>query len=134
MKPFEIIEEVHCGIVLLADASFQGLDKIDSALADRITVRHTMSHFPHNGIWNAFLEAFAKSIVAVDAAILTSSECQKATHLATGGNRRRFRRLIVEAVLIAVDADAPILLESHFSLAYDRTAGEAALHANPYAK
>jgi Bacterial TniB protein len=130
----EIIEEVHCGMVLLADASFQGLEKIDSALADRITVRHTMAHFGPNAIWNAFLESFAKSIVVVDATILNSTECQSSTHIATDGNRRRFRRLIVEAVLIAVDAAAPILLESHFALAYERTAGEDTLRSNPYAK
>jgi hypothetical protein len=130
----EIMEEVHCGMVLLADSSFQGLEKIDSALADRITVRHTMVHFVPNAIWNAFLDAFAKSIVVVDAAILSTTDCQKKTHIATGGNRRWFRRLIVEALLIAVDVAAPILLESHFWLAYERTAGEDALRANPYAK
>lgn len=130
----EIMEEVHCGMVLLADASFQGLEKIDLALADRITVRHTMSHFGLNAIWDAFLDAFAKSIIVVNAYILTTSDIRKATHVATGGNRRRFRRLIVEAVLVAVDAAAPILLESHLSLAYERTAGEDALRANPYAK
>ena len=131
----EIMEEVHCGIVLLADASFQGLEKIDSALADRITVRHTMTHFELNAIWDAFLAAFSKSVtVVVDATILTTSACQKATHVATGGNLRHFRRLIVEAVLIAIDADAPILRESHFRLAYERTAGEDALRTNPYAE
>lgn len=130
----EIIEEVRCGMVLLADASFQGLEKIDSALADRITVRHTMAHFGSNAIWAAFLESFAKSIVDVDATILTTSDFQLATHVATGGNRRRFRRLIVEAVLIAIDAGAPILLGAHFSLANHRTAGEDSLRADPYAK
>jgi hypothetical protein len=130
----EIMEEVRCGVVLLADASFQGLEKVDSALADRITVRHTLAHFGLNAIWDAFLDAFARSIVVVDASILTTDECRKSTHVATGGNRRRFRRLIVEAVLVAVDAGEKVLQESHFSLAHQRTAGEDALRANPYVK
>lgn len=130
----EIIEEVHCGMVLLVDAAFQGLEKIDAALADRITVIHKMSHFGLNATWDAFLDAFAKSISAVDASILMTDAVRKATHVATAGNRRRFRRLIVEAVLIAVDADAAVLLESHFSLAFQRTAGEDALRSNPYGK
>lgn len=130
----EIIEEVHCGMILLADSSFQGLEKVDSALADRITVRHTMSHFSLNAIWDAFLDAFTKSVTVIDAAILTSSEVNKATFTATAGNRRRFRRLIVEAVLIAVDSGAASLLESHFHLAFERTEGTDGSRSNPYAK
>lgn len=130
----EILEEVRCGMIMLADASFQGLEKIDSALADRITVRHTMSHFESNAIWGAFLDSFAKSITVVDASILTSSDINKATFSATLGNRRSVRRLIVEAVLISVDSGATSLSESHFHLAFERTEGKDGNRANPYAK
>ena len=130
----ELMDETKVGLVLLADASFNGLDSVDQALADRVSVRLAMTHFADDVFWMAFLQAFSKKVQIVDISVICSADGAARTHLATGGNRRSFRRLITEAVLIAVDARCKALTLAHLRLAFDRVRGDAVEKANPYAE
>lgn len=127
----EMMDETKVGLVLLADAMFKGLEQVDAALADRISVRLTMSHFNEGEIWHAFLDAFAKTIGIVDMSVI-AAEAAGPTYMATNGNRRSFRRLMTEGVLIAVDAGSKVLTMEHLHLAFDRTRGDGSPKANPY--
>jgi hypothetical protein len=129
----EMMDETKVGLVLLADAMFKGLEQVDAALADRISVRLNMSHFAEGPVWQAFLDAFSKKIDVVDMSVIATVEGAAATHLATSGNRRSIRRLMTEGVLVAVDAGAKSLTMQHLSLAFERTRGDGTPKANPYA-
>jgi len=129
----EMMDETRVGLVLLADAMFKGLEQVDAALADRLSVRLNMSHFTEGEVWQAFLGAFSKKIDAVDMSVITTEDGAGHTYLATSGNRRSFRRLMTEGVLIAADAGAKALTMQHLLLAFERTRGDGTPKANPYA-
>lgn len=129
----ELMDATGIALVFLADQSFGGLEAVDKALADRISVRHQMRHFSNDGWWLAFLKAFAESFKDIDLMALCKTDIAKLTYTATNGNLRSFRRLSTEAILVAVDAEATLLTRGHLALAYDRIAGPNAARINPYA-
>ncbi len=129
----EMMEETKVGLVLLADASFRGLNHVDKALDDRITVKMAMTHFKKGEIWDAFLLGFKKMVKAVDLGYITTPRGSALTLAATDGNRRTFRRLLVEAVMIAVDGTETLVSEEHFKRAFATITGKASTRSNPYA-
>lgn len=129
----ELMDATGMALVFLADQSFSGLEAVDKALADRISVRHQMRHFSNDAWWLAFLKSFSESFKDIGLTVLCQPEIAKRTYTATNGNLRSFRRLITEATLVAVDAGATALTEKHLALAYERIAGPNAARINPYA-
>jgi ligand-binding sensor domain-containing protein len=127
------MDETKVGLVLLADGMFKGIEQVDAALADRVSVRLTLSHFTEGEVWNAFLGAFCKKIDVVDMKVITTEDGAQSTYMATEGNRRSFRRLMSEGVLIAVDDCSKVLTSRHLQLAFERTRGDGSSKANPYA-
>lgn len=130
----ELMDATGIALVFLADQSFSGLETVDKALADRVSVRHHMRHFSDDAWWLAFLTAFSDSFKDVDMKLIYRPEIAKQNHTATSGNLRSFRRLITEAILVAVDAGESELSLNHLALAYERIAGKSAARINPYAK
>jgi len=92
-----------------------------------------LSHFAEGEVWQAFLRAISQKIDVVDMSVITTVVGAVPTYLATSGNRRSFRRLITEGVLVAVNAGSKVLEMEHLLLAFERTRGDGAPKANPYA-
>ena len=130
----ELMDQAKVGLVILADSSFRGLESVDAALADRISVRLSLTHFQEDGHWLAFLRSFASKVTIIDCSVIASDPCANLTYVATVGNRRSFRRLITESVLICVNSQAAILTIEHLRLAWERTRGTASAMNNPYGK
>lgn len=128
----EFMDRARVGLVLLADQRLQELEQVDRALADRVSVRMSLAHFGDGPIWAMFLAELARGVKAVSLALLSEARMRAATHTATGGCRRAAMRLITEAVLIAVDADAGEVSAEHFRLAFQRTSGPGHMVPNPY--
>ncbi|UCV28143.1 TniB family NTP-binding protein [Ferribacterium limneticum] len=129
----EMMEETGVGLILLADASFGGLQHVDRALDDRITVRMDFSHFSDDNEWKGFLSAFVKGIPAIDLSILNVPDIATLTHTATNGNRRSFRRLIVETAMLATESKVSAVQVEHLRKAFDTVNGNAPGRSNPYA-
>lgn len=130
----EMMDETGTSLCLLADAQFQGLENIDRALADRVTIREVLTHFKNDELWVGFLNSFVRQARAIDLSCLTDPSIQSQTYSATQGNRRRFRRLIVEAALVATDAKSRRVEKEHLALAFNRVTGSGNEMPNPYAK
>lgn len=128
----EIMDRAGVGLVLLADHRLSRIDQIDRALADRVSVSLSLSHFQDDGAWSAFLRGLAQHVRTPSLQVLTESAIRTATHVATGGNRRATMRLIIESVLIAVDAGADAVTLAHLRLAFERTHGSTKEVPNPY--
>lgn len=128
----EFMDRGHQALVLLGDQRLQDLENVDRALANRVSVRMSLTHFGNDGSWGSFLRGFARDSDAVSLALLSEASMCSATHAATGGCRRTVARLITEAVLIAVDADAKEVTRAHFHLAFQRTSGPSHMAPNPY--
>jgi len=127
----ELIDRANVALVLLADHRLQSLEQVDRALADRVSVRITLAHFNNDGVWAAFLGELAR-VTVIDMTLLTEAAIRTATHVATGGCRRAVKRLVIEVVLVAVDADANRVTLAHLRLAFQRTSGPSNVLPNPY--
>lgn len=131
----ELMEETKSGLALLADDSFRGVEHVDKALDDRITVKMALNHFAAFDEWRGFLNAFSEAPLpfTFSLSILQNDKIASATLSATSGNLRTFRRLIVEATMIAVDAKQASLIEAHLHQAFCKVNGSSSGKSNPYA-
>jgi hypothetical protein len=128
----EIMDRAGVGLVLMADHRLPRLDQVDGALADRVSVSLSMSHFENDGAWTAFLRGLVHNVQTPSLRLLIDGPTRAATHAATGGSRRATMRLVIEAVLIAVDAEADEVSLAHLQLAFQRTRGTNHEIPNPY--
>ena len=128
----ELIDVTKVGVVMLARNVLNDLTQVDKGLADRISVRRTLTHFADNAHWHGFIRAFVTQSKAFDLTVLDNAAVASKTHLATGGNKRSFVRLTTEAALIATDGGAKVATVSHLQQAYERVRGQVA-QSNPYA-
>ena len=129
----EMMEETRVGLILLADSSFRGLEYVDQALDDRVSIKMSLSHFLNDGEWHGFLTAFCSAVSCVNLVLLMNSHVAERTLLATNGNRRAFRRLIVEAVMIAIQENQKVVSEDHLNRAFKVVNGTGSSRTNPYA-
>jgi len=130
----ELMDAAGTSLCLLADAQFQELEGLDRALADRVTVRENLSHFKNDELWAAFLKSFAQQTKAIKMHCLLDADIQNGTFTATQGNRRKFRRLMVEAALVTAEAKEVAVAAEHLALAFSRVTGSASELPNPFAE
>lgn len=130
----EMMEEAKVGLVILADASFRGLEHVDRALADRVTTRMSLDYFADGPEWHGFLKSFATNVKVIDLSVLTDKACAAKVLTATAGNRRTFKRLVIEAVLLAVSNNSKTVEPQHLQLAFDLVNGAASGRSNPFRK
>lgn len=128
----EAMDKVRVAVVLLGTDSLDQLSRTDSALATRVVARVRLDNFSANRVWAGFVRAFVKQTIEFDLSYLASPpECRR-LHLATDGNLRAFKLLVVEAVLVAFDQGRQALDEEAMRLAFDRVHGAHHMGANPY--
>ncbi|MHB1359384.1 MAG: TniB family NTP-binding protein [Rhodocyclaceae bacterium] len=130
----EMMEEAKVGLVILADASFRGLEYVDKALADRVTTKMSLDYFVEGPEWHGFLKSFATNVKVVDLGLLSEKACAGRLLTATSGNRRTFKRLIIEAVLLSVCEGGRKVELKHLQHAFDLVNGVASGRSNPFAK
>jgi hypothetical protein len=91
-----------------------------------------LKNFESDGHWKAFVQAFAGLITGIGTQDLCTARHLKLWHLACGGNPRAFKRLIVETVLVTVDAGKSELDRASMALAFERVRGRDCLATNPF--
>lgn len=128
----EMMEEAKVGLVVLADATFRGLEDVDKALADRISSRVKLDHFISGAEWRNFLNTFASRAKVVDLSLLRDQASAEQILTATAGNRRTFKRLIVEAVLLSVSGGCQRVAHEHLRQAFVMVNGAASQRGNPF--
>lgn len=128
-----IMDESRTGIVLLGRAGLKDLSKVDAALADRILQVFELKYFEPNLQWLSFVKSFADAGARTFGLekLLEKGE-PKRLHLVTNGNMRRFKRMVTEAVMIAVDAKRMSLSIEDLALAFTRVFGADHVFDNPY--
>lgn len=128
----ELIDFCRVSVVLSGSDELDDLPKSLPHLASRICGRETLSEFALNTGWVAFLTAFSKQITLVDFALICDRSVAMQMHKATAGNLRKFRQLMVEATLIARDAEQKRIDIPTLKTAYRRVFGEDAARSCPF--
>lgn len=128
----ELIDEVPVGAVLTGTEELLQIDTIDDALGNRLSARFQLRNFENKALWAGFVKAFCKQCAFIDLGLLSDKGEIDKLHRATGGNLRRFKRLVTEMVLVALDAHSRKLEAEHLPLAYTRVSGAIQCPDNPY--
>jgi hypothetical protein len=128
----ELMDEVPLAVCLSGNEQLLALAEIDESLNGRVSARFRMRDFEPGALWVGFLRAFRRQCVAFDLHLLEEQDHIVRLHKATGGNLRAFKRLVTEAVLVAVDEGSVALAGSHLRPAYARVHGGVLPPGGPY--
>lgn len=126
-----IIDDCHCGVVLAGTNQLDDLPAALEHLASRIPGRLTLEPFELSPSWAGFIHAFSASYEDVNLEVITTPSVMTALHKATAGNLRLFRQLLIEAVLLSVDAGVADVDISGLGKAYDVVCGTSK-RSNPF--
>ena len=126
-----LMDSAGVGLVLCARDQLD-LQRVDPALASRVSVRLRFHDLPTGAGWTAFVEAYCRQSQGVSLDFLKDKAQIALLHQATGGNLRAFKRLVTEAVLVAVDEAQGVLSPEVLLRAFTRVSGKSNPRANPY--
>ena len=130
----DMMDECRVGLVLAGTVLLDRLEGIDLHLADRVVGRHELRYFATPGAeWHGLLMAFAKECSEFfDLGYVLEPVEARRLHAATGGNLRRVKRLLTEAVLVAVDRGQRTPDAAVLDLAFRAIHGSDGAAVNPY--
>lgn len=127
----ELMDESHVAIVLVGTATLDDVRASDKNLGSRVTGRIELSSF-EGAHFVAFLRAFAKQCKSFPLTKTDLAASEASLMAASGGNPRALKRLLVEAILVAVDSGKEVLDDEVFALAFQRISGINSLASNPF--
>ena len=128
----ELVDDAAVGVGLFGNLELLEVENIDDHLASRVSSRFKLSEFKPGKLWEKFIEAFVARSSGFDISVLKAAGESGRLFAATLGNPRRFKRLVTEAVLIAVHENAAVLAYEHLKLGFARITGDAPQAKSPY--
>ncbi len=128
----ELIDNCRISLVLAGTNALDALPTSSAHLASRMPTRHEINTFNADNMWAGFVYAFVDACKNYDISFLKNEWAIIRCHMATDGNLRSFKRLIVEAILISFDSDLKEINQNTLKLAFERTFGDASLKQNPF--
>ncbi|WP_368643437.1 TniB family NTP-binding protein [Castellaniella ginsengisoli] len=109
-------------VVLVGSKLMDRLEGTDRQLTSRIPSVIRLPAFQCDARWVGFLKAFAKESVAVDLSPIVGPQIALHLFRVTQGVPRELKRLLVQAVMMAIDADeksiAPARLHAAYAIVY----------------
>jgi hypothetical protein len=128
----ELMDETHVAVVLGGSELLDRLRELSPELESRLTVRMRLRTFDPDAQWRGLLKAFATRFVPVSLKFIDCDPEAKRLHQLTAGRIVHLKRLLVEAVLIAVQQKSAAIDRDIMRRAVDLVGGFAGLRANPY--
>lgn len=129
----ELIDTARVGLVLAGTDVLDRLHSVDAHLHDRVPGRYALCHFPFDRNWRGLLRGFRKQCTDFDLSLLEDEQEARRLNVASAGGLRRFKRLLTEAVLIAVTAGETRLTVETLARALAAVQGADTMEINPYA-
>jgi energy-coupling factor transporter ATP-binding protein EcfA2 len=130
----ELMDEVRVALVLAGTSTLDRLPLVDAHLASRLVARIELHNFEVLPRFMGFAKAFITQCASFDCAGLLQPDMATLWHKATAGNPRSFKRLLVETVLVSIEAKASGVERRHCAVAFERVRGRDSLAANPFAE
>lgn len=129
----ELMDECKISLVLAGSSELDSLTTVAPHFSTRVTGREVLDTFALDANWLGFLRAFSSQAVVFDIRLIADRSFGTLLHMATDGNLRAFKQLIVEAVLIAHDANELNLTRDHLRRAFGLVFGQACTRSNSFA-
>lgn len=128
----ELIDETRVSLVLAGSQDLDGTGPAMDHLSSRVNSRLELKEFGLDPTWAGFLIGYSKQVTVFDLSLISEPDIIAKLFLATKGNARQLRQLVVESVLVAVDAGRRSFDYETLKLAYGRAFGESAARSNPF--
>ncbi|MDP3522525.1 MAG: TniB family NTP-binding protein [Hydrogenophaga sp.] len=128
----ELMDVCRVSLVLAGSSELDNLPSIAPHFASRIASREALDVFPLDINWLGFLKAFSSKITVFDGQLIADRKFGTLLHIATDGNLRGFKQLIVESILIAYDNKQLSLTPDNFAQAFRLVFGHACSRNNPF--
>ncbi len=129
----ELMDECRVSLVLAGSSELGNMKNVAPHFCTRVVGRESLATFELDANWLGFLKAFAAQSIVFDIGLIADRSLGTLLHMATEGNLRTFKQLIVEAVLIAHDANDLRLTQDHLRKAFSLVFGQACTRSNPFA-
>ncbi|WP_428003690.1 TniB family NTP-binding protein [Acidovorax sp.] len=129
----EMIDVCRAALVIAGSSEIDGLKTVAPHLCSRVPGEEKLDLFKPNVEWLGFLSAFSKNAVDFNVGLIADRDFGVLMHMATDGNLRSFKQLIVESVLIAHDEGDEALKQETFKKAFQVVFGSGAARSNPFA-
>lgn len=129
----ELMDECKVSLVLAGSSELDNLKTVAPHFSTRVAGREALGIFALDASWLGFLKAFSAQSASFDIGVIQDRSLAKLLHMATWGNLRAFKQLILEAVLIAHDANEVRLTQEHLRKAFDLVFGKACMRSNSFA-
>lgn len=118
-------------VLLSGTETLQAIEKADPQLTTRISSVFDLPKFGNDEEWRGVLGAFSAAVSEVNLASLVTNYAT-AVFKAAGGTMRFLKLLIIEAAMIAIDADELQVEKHHLRLAFQRMVGSGSTRDNPF--
>lgn len=119
-------------IVLVGTELMDRLGAVDPQLTSRIPTAIKLMPFMHNAEWVGFLKALVKQCHAVDLSIIAETPLVTQLYGITKGVVRPLKSLLVQAVIMAVNAEEKSLTVGRLLAAYEMVYGPEIASENPF--
>lgn len=107
------------------------LELINPQFVSRASASYVIQPFAFDEQWRQLLAAFAHSVQAVDLGIVNTVAC-RALHLATGGNMRMLKRVLMYACMHAATEQQRVVTMEALSKGLQDTKGDIPESADPF--
>lgn len=112
--------------------TFGRIGEINRQFVSRTSAKYTINAFQVGDEWSQLVHAFVHAINKVDLQALKSDGLLKATQVATAGNLRNLKRLLVYACISAAEKPNAVLSREDMEIGFDRGFGLASRQTNPF--
>lgn len=112
--------------------TFDRIGEINPQFTSRSSAKYTINAFQIGDAWAQLLLAFPRVVTRVDIDLLKSTGMQKAIHVATLGNLRSLKKLLVFSCINAADRPNAVLAKNDLETGFDRAFGIASRIPNPF--
>lgn len=129
-----LADKAKAAICLAGGPALERLERLDRYLASRCKTLVQLSDFPLDGEWLGIIKTFIERCKTFDLKFLGEPEQQRALFQASAGNLRALKVLLIEAVLVAVDAGQQQLDKGCMAIAFQRVNGSKDMASNPWGK
>lgn len=127
-------DKAKVAICLAGGPALERLESLDRYLASRCKTPAQLADFPLDGEWLGIVKTFIEKCKTFDLKFLAEPEQQRPLFQATEGNLRALKILLIEAVLVAVDAGQQQLDKGCMAIAFQRVNGSKGMSSNPWGK
>lgn len=129
-----LADHARVSLCLVGGPALAGLESLDKYLASRCPAATELFDFSADAEWLGLVKSIVKQCDTFDLSFLDQVEQRKSLFQAVAGNLRALKILLIEGILVAVDAGRQQLDTACMATAFQRIHGSKSVAANPWSK